>query len=141
MCLPFGAPRAQSDDYVVIQSPHDFDTTLQRVVAFLEGRQQVVVETTDKQAQVREHLGSLDPLVVVTFMRPSWRRTLLQYEPHMALHMPFRFVVMEELAGEIFVLYEPAAVLKRRYGIGDSEPVIQILAALQREAINQVMAQ
>ena len=131
---PAFAWSAYSDDYVFQRSPHDFETTVRRVSGFLETVPRVTVETTDKAA-----LGALRPTVIVTYMRPDWSRELLSAASHMALHLPFRFVVFEVLPGEAYVGYEPAVILKRRYGVSDSEPVMQILSLVQRETMAAVL--
>ena len=127
------------DEYVVQKSPHDFETTVRRGLGALEAIPQIEVETTDKAAQAREAFGRVRPTVVVTYMRPDWRAGLLSLAPLIALHVPFRFVIRETLLGQVYVFYEPAVALRRRYNVGDLEPVTQILSRVQRETMEAVL--
>ena len=122
--------RQHPSSVLTFKSAHDFDTTIARVKAALEGVGANVFADVDQREAAALVGMTLRRTRLIMFGNPKAGTPVMVANPHAALELPLRLVVWEDDEGHVHVDYRDVAqTLGPLYAI---EP--DLLAPLQRVA-------
>ncbi|QBQ99403.1 DUF302 domain-containing protein [Paraburkholderia pallida] len=113
---------------LTFKSAYDFDTTIARLKAALEGVNAVVFADVDQREAAALVGLELRPTRLIMFGNPKAGTPVMVANPHAALELPLRLVVWEDDEGRVHVDYRDVSqTLGPLYAI---EP--ELLVPLQR---------
>jgi len=108
---------------IVSQSPTDVATTVARVRATLEKLKVPVFATFDHAANAKEAGLQLRPTTVLVFGNPAVGTHLMQDQQAIALDLPLRLAVWEDVQGHTQVGYHDVRRMADEYHVTDHETV------------------
>lgn len=101
---------------VIVASNYDFQTTLDNLVAALNGNPAIrIVAQIDHRANAASIGTELQPNTLVVFGNPNLGTPLMERNPFAGLDLPQKMLVFET-DGDVYVGYNPTDYLVARYG-------------------------
>ncbi len=131
--MPAQAEPAAPDHLVVKQSPHGVDETLERLKAVLTDFGLLTFTTFDHAGDAPADVQPLPPTKVLIFGNPRAGTQLMAENRMIAIDLPMKALAWEEADGTVWIAYTKPEALAARYGLTESEPVIERMStALDR---------
>ncbi len=132
LALPFIlAPMlAGAGTFVSRTSPHDVATTMDRLVAAVEGAGATVIARIDHAAAAAKVGEELTPNQVLIFGNPTLGTPMMQSAPAMGLDLPLKVLVYQDKDGTVRVIYRAMDDLAAEHG-ADSPAVAKAAGALE----------
>ncbi len=95
-------------------SRFDFNETVSRIKAAIEGQQMMVLFTPDHQQMLSMVGLQTKPMVTIEFFHPRYGKTIFMNDGRASLEVPLRIAVMENEEGKVMFQYnKPSWVFKR----------------------------
>lgn len=118
---------------VVLQSPHTFSQTFERLRSAITAEDALKLVTVVDHAANANAVGMrLPPTRVLIFGNPRLGTPLLLAERSIAIDLPQKMLVWEDAQGRVFVGYNDPAFLARRHNLRGEDAVLgQISSALR----------
>ena len=105
---------------VMAKSAYGFDETVSRAKETIEGKQMMVVFTTDHQAMLRMVGIESKGMVGIEFFHPRYGKMVHENDRKAGIEMPLRLVVMETPDGKATLsYYKPSSVFAKYQGLGN----------------------
>lgn len=102
---------------VSIRSPHDFASTVQRLLAAFASHGLKVFATIDQQAEAAAVGLAMPPATLILFGNPKAGTPVMLEQPLAALDLPLKVLVTEPAAGEVMVSFNAAAYIVQRHAL------------------------
>jgi len=129
--LTLAATLASAASFVTKTSPHDVATTMDRLVAAVEGAGATVAARIDHAGSAAGVGMELSPNQVLIFGNPKLGTPMMQSAPSMGLDLPLRVQVYQDTDGTVKVLYPDMASVAEEHG-ADSPNVQKAAGALEK---------
>ena len=127
------ATPALAADLITKQSAHDVPTTVDRLVAAIEGAGATVFARIDHAGGAEKAGLELAPVEMVMFGNPKLGTPVMQADPAAGLDLPMRVVVYQAADGSVALSYHDPAALAEDHGIAaDAEVLGKIAGALDK---------
>lgn len=129
-------PLDRDDGLVTIESSHSVDETFNRLRTAIENSDALtVIATVDHAANAQNAGMQLPPTRLIIFGNPNLGTPLMQSSRTIGIDLPQKFLVWEDMGGQVFITYNDPAYLSRRHGIGGQDEILeQISTALRNLA-------
>jgi uncharacterized protein (DUF302 family) len=113
------------DGMITLESPHDVQTTADRLVKTLKKKGMTVFDRID-HAEGAEKAGlDLAPTVLVIFGNPKVGTPLMHCARSVAIDLPQKALIWEDAAGVVWFSYNDPQYLADRHGIDGCEKVLK----------------
>ena len=127
---------------VTLPSPHDFGTTVARLVAVLEARGITIFARIDHSTGAADAGLALRPTTLLVFGNPAAGTPLMQAAQTAGIDLPLKALVWRDADGTVKLSYNDPAWVASRHAIGDAVgPAVAALRtgleALARQATGQ----
>jgi uncharacterized protein (DUF302 family) len=110
------------------------DRLLRRAVASIEAHGLEVFEVIDHSGDAAEVGLTMPDTKLVLFAHPQTAAELMLIEPRAAIDLPFKLLICEGHAGDVFVSYNSPAFLMHRHRLTDGEAVpLRLVETIARE--------
>ena len=114
------------------QSPHPFETTLERLPAAITQAGLIVFSRIDHQAHAQQAGLEMPPTTVLIYGHPKGGTPIMLAAPLAALDLPLRVLVRVRDDGRTMIAFHPIGAVLQRAGVPDSlagrlDPAQQIL--------------
>jgi len=134
------AVSAAADDLVIVDSAHDVATTVERLVAAVEGAGATVFARVDHAAGAANAGMELPATTLVIFGNPKLGTPVMQADRRAGLDLPMRVLAWEE-DGDVMLGYLSAEALKARYAIEGVDQVFDKIAGALKKLTTTAAAQ
>jgi uncharacterized protein (DUF302 family) len=120
---------------VTLKSAHSVEETVARIRAVLQAKQIREFALIDHSGEA-EKAGLLMPKTqVVIFGNPKGGTPLMLAAPSVAIDLPLKLLVREDVDGQVWISYWSAQALLERHGLADSlAGNIAVIEAIARQA-------
>lgn len=106
------AQSTMADGSMMSMSTRSFDETVTALTQAIEGQNLMVIQTVDGQRMLRMAGMNVPGMVQVFYFHPRFMRRVIEANPMAAIQIPLKFIVMEQLDGNVVVRYlKPSTVL------------------------------
>jgi uncharacterized protein (DUF302 family) len=129
--LMLAATLASASPFTAKTSPHDVATTMDRLVAAVEGAGATVFARIDHAAGATSVGLELAPNQVLIFGNPRLGTPMMRSAPSMGLDLPLKVQVYRDQDGTVRVIYRDMAGLAAEHG-ADSPAVAKAAGALNK---------
>jgi uncharacterized protein (DUF302 family) len=111
---------------VQVSSRYSFEETVRRLEAAFAAKSLTVFAVIDHSGEAARIGLTMRPTKVLIFGSPKAGTPLMAAAPSLAIDLPLKALVAEDVAGKVSVTYNDPAYLKDRHGV--SEELIKNLA-------------
>jgi uncharacterized protein (DUF302 family) len=125
------AALAGASPFTAKTSPHDVATTMDRLVAAVEGAGATVFARVDHAAAAAKVGQELAPNQVLIFGNPKLGTPMMQSAPSMGLDLPLKVQIYRAADGTVQVVYRDMAGLAAEHG-ADSPALAKAAGALKK---------
>ena len=125
------ATLACASPFVAKTSPHDVATTMDRLVAAVEGAGATIFARIDHAAGAAKVSQELAPNQVLIFGNPKLGTPMMQSAPSMGLDLPLKVQVYQDAEGTVRVVYRDMEGLAAEHG-ADSPALAKAAGALDK---------
>jgi len=125
------ATLASASPFASKTSPHDVATTMDRLVAAVEGAGATIFARVDHAAAAAKVGQELAPNQVLIFGNPKLGTPMMQSAPSMGLDLPLKVQVYRGADGAVRVVYRDMAGLAAEHG-ADSPALAKAAGALDK---------
>ncbi|WP_371226421.1 DUF302 domain-containing protein [Roseovarius sp. 2305UL8-3] len=101
-----GGAQAMNDDIIKVQAQGDVATTMDALVAAVEGAGATVFARVDHAGGAAKVDMELDPSQVLIFGNPKLGTPAMQDDPLAGLFLPLKVLVYTDGAGQVWLAYE-----------------------------------
>ncbi|MCP1676412.1 uncharacterized protein (DUF302 family) [Natronocella acetinitrilica] len=123
-----------ADGLTAVESEHDLDTTVERLLSALDEAGMNVFGEVDHAAGAERAGMTLDPTYLVMFGNPEVGTRLMECGRSVAIDLPMKALIWEE-DGTVYIGYNDAEYLADRHGLVGCDQVLeQVSGALNRFA-------
>lgn len=127
-CLTAGAAQAKNDDIVKVQAKGDVSSTMDALVAAVEGAGATVFARVDHSGGAQSVEMELTPSELLIFGNPKLGTPAMQDNPLAGLYLPLRVLVYSDGAGQVWLAYEdPREMLDDLGGISSDAKYIEMM--------------
>ena len=116
------------DGMITLPSPHDVNTTLDRLEAVLGAKGMNVFARIDHAANAESADLALRSTSVLIFGNPKVGTPLMACAQSVAIDLPQKMLAWEAEDGQVFIGYNDPAHLKARHGIEGCDPVLDTVS-------------
>lgn len=132
LVLAFGSPAFAVSDWIVRESQHPVQATVDKLIAAIEGAGAKVFATVDHAAGAKSIGHDMPPTVLVIFGNPKLGTPIIAADRRAGFDLPVRVLVWEDNDGT-HIGYEAPDALKSRYDLpGTDEPLAAMTNALDK---------
>ncbi len=131
LSLMLAATLASASPFTAKTSPHDVATTMDRLVAAVEGAGATVFARIDHAAGATSVGLELAPNQVLIFGNPKLGTPMMRSAPSMGLDLPLKVQVYRDQDGTVRVIYRDMAGLAAEHG-ADSPAMAKAAGALNK---------
>jgi len=125
-----------SSNVIELASAFPFDDTLQRLRTTLDGAGMRIFAEIDHAAAASSVGMTMPPTVVLIYGNPRGGTPLMLAAPMLALDLPLRVLVRQDVHGGVVVAFRDALSLTRAVGLGDEvEGNLRKAEAIIRDAV------
>jgi len=105
---------------VNLASLHPVDETTRRLVRVLEHAGMTIFARIDQQGAARAAGVTMQPMTLVVFGSPTAGTPLMQAYPGLALDLPLKALVWEDVEGRVWVSTNSPDYLRRRHSMAEA---------------------
>jgi uncharacterized protein (DUF302 family) len=105
---------------VNLPSLHSVDETTQRLVRVLEHAGMTIFARIDQQGAARAAGVTMQPMTLVVFGSPTAGTPLMQAYPGLAVDLPLKALVWEDVEGRVWVSTNSPEYLQRRHSMAEA---------------------
>jgi uncharacterized protein (DUF302 family) len=121
-----GMIMAKEKGLIQVASSHSVDDTVQRLQAAFAEKGMLVFAVIDHSGEAEKVGLTMRPTKVVIFGSPKAGTPLMVAAPSLAIDLPLKALVAEDVSGKVSVTYNSPEYLKQRHGV--PEELIKNLA-------------
>ena len=129
--LTLAATLASASPFVSKTSPHDVATTMDRLVAAVEGAGATVAARIDHAASAEKAGMELAPNQVLIFGNPKLGTPMMQSAPSIGLDLPLKVQIYQDADGTVKVVYRDMGNVAEEHG-ADSPNMAKAAGALEK---------
>ena len=119
----------------VIASSHSVDETVDRLKKSLQARGITLFTLVDHSGEAEKAGIKMAPTKLLIFGSPKAGTPLMLATPSIAIDLPLKILVSEDLDGKVWVSYNSAEYLEKRHGLPhDLVKTIAVVAVIAAEA-------
>ena len=108
------------ESQVMVASAHDFNDTVELLVAAIEEQNLMVIKEIDAQKMLKmvgKQVGGMKQLL---FFHPRYMKAIIETNPQGSIEPPLKIAVMERPDGKVMVKYiKPSHLLGKYNGLGE----------------------
>jgi uncharacterized protein (DUF302 family) len=121
-----------ADGLITVPSPHDFETTLGRLLAALAEKSITVFARVDHAAGAKDVGLRLRPTTLVVFGNPIAGTPLMEAAQVAGIDLPLKALVWQDADGTVQLSYNDPHWIATRHNLGDTvaKPVAGMTALL-----------
>jgi uncharacterized protein (DUF302 family) len=120
---------------VTLKSAHSVEQTIARIRAVLEAKQIREFALIDHSGEAEKAGLAMPKTQVVIFGNPKGGTPLMLAAPSVAIDLPLKLLVREDVDGQVWISYWSAQALLERHGLADSlAGNIAVIEAIARQA-------
>ena len=125
------APRESSTEATderglrIVDSTHDFATTVQRAESAITERGLKIMATVDHASNARGVGIDLRPTTLFIFGNPKAGTQLMQAQQSVGIDLPMKLLVWQDPDGAVHVGYNDPSWIARRHDASGAEPVVE----------------
>lgn len=141
--LTFGliVTSASASDLVTKTSPHDVNTTMDKLQAAVEGAGANVAARVNHSAAAEGVGIEIAPNQVLIFGNPNIGSPIFAENPAAGLDLPIRVVVYEDSAGDTIVAYRDPNALAEIFGLSSDMQSFKMMAGALGKLTDAAIAQ
>jgi uncharacterized protein (DUF302 family) len=106
-----------SSGLIEITSQHDFDTTIEHLIAAFASKGMKVFTVVDHSGEAATVGLKMRPTKLVIFGSPKGGTPLMVAAPSLAIDLPLKALVAEDDSGKVLVTYNDPAYLQQRHAV------------------------
>jgi uncharacterized protein (DUF302 family) len=127
---------AHSDSGIVTQaSRHSVEQTVERLRALLQAKSVTLFALVDHSGEAAKVGMTMPPTKLMIFGNPKAGTPLMLAAPSVAIDLPLKILVWEDVQGRVWLSHNSPAYLSDRHGVPERLlPNIAIVEALARAA-------
>lgn len=122
--LALASTALMADGMKSVESPHDVNTTIDRLQAALESKGLRIFDRIDHAANADGAGLSLAPTQVLIFGNPALGTPLMNCAPTTALDLPQKMLAWQDADGQTHLAWNDPAWLQQRHGIAGCDEVL-----------------
>jgi uncharacterized protein (DUF302 family) len=116
-------------------SPHSVDQTVGRIEALLRAKGIMLFALIDHGGEAAKVGMKMPPTKLLIFGKPQAGTPLMLAAPRIAIDLPLKILVWEDVAGKVWVSVNSADYLRERHGLGPEHlPTLAAVEALVEAA-------
>ncbi len=119
---------------IVIPSHHSVDETVEKLKTMLHSKGVTLFALIDHSGEAEKAGMKMPPTKLLIFGSPKAGTPLMLAAPSIAIDLPLKILVREDVNGEVWISYNSPAYLQDRHGL--PEELIPALAAVEALAKN-----
>ncbi|GJL80933.1 MAG: hypothetical protein DHS20C01_05670 [marine bacterium B5-7] len=119
---------AGSDGLVTVKSPHSVQETADKLVAVLNDKGMVVFNRIDHAAGAEKSGLTFPPTTQVIFGNPKIGTPLMNCQRTVAIDLPQKMLIWEDISGQVWLAYNDPAYIKARHGVTGCDEVFDKVA-------------
>jgi len=127
----------QSPGLISIPSNHSVDETVSRLTAMLSAKAVKLFAVIDHSGEAEKIGQSMPPTKVMIFGNPQAGTPLMLASPSVAIDLPLKLLIAEDMHGNVTISYNSPAYLRERHHLPEelmgAIAVIEALAAKAAE--------
>ena len=123
---------AAMEEWIIKKSPHDVNTTADRLVAVIKKAGATVFARVDHQANAQNAGLSMAPATVVIFGNPQMGTPIMNASPRAAIDLPVKVLIWSEGGKTMIGAVSPAALKARHQIDGVDGPFNKMNGALNK---------
>jgi uncharacterized protein (DUF302 family) len=114
-------------------SNHTVDETVNRLKDMLKAKGVVLFALVDHSGEAEKVGMKMQPTKLLIFGSPKAGTPLMLADPHAALDLPLKILVWQDGEGKVWLSYNSAEFLKKRYGL--PQDLVQNIAVVETLAV------
>ena len=119
----------------IIASGHSVDETVDRLKGILQARGIILFTLVDHSGEAEKAGMKMPPTKLLIFGSPKAGTPLMHASPSIAIDLPLKILVSEDLDGRVWVSYNSAEYLEKRHGLPhDLVKAVAVVAVIAAEA-------
>ncbi|MCC7118227.1 MAG: DUF302 domain-containing protein [Anaerolineales bacterium] len=95
----------RQEDLIRLTSKYNFDETVERLKKAIQTADFLVIHEIDTQQILERHGITIKGFKQLLYFHPSYMRNLLNNNPDLAIQVPLKFLIKEEMDGWVKVSY------------------------------------
>jgi uncharacterized protein (DUF302 family) len=116
-------------------SPHSVDQTVERIEAILRDKGIMLFALIDHGGEAAKVGMKMPPTKLLIFGKPQAGTPLMLAAPRIAIDLPLKIVVWEDVEGQVWVSFNSADYLRERHGLAAEHlPTLAVVEALAEAA-------
>lgn len=112
-----GKPVDNKNGIVTIPSHHSVDETVERLKSILQSKGITLFAVIDHSGEAAKVGMKMPKTKLVIFGNPKGGTPLMLATPSVAIDLPLKILVAEDVQGKVWVSYNSPQYLKKRHGI------------------------
>ena len=107
----------KEEGIVKIPSHHSVDETVDKLKAILQSKGVTLFALVDHSGEAEKVGMKMPPTKLLSFGNPKGGTPLMLASPSVAIDLPLKILVAEDLQGKVWISYNSAEYLKERHGL------------------------
>ncbi len=128
---------AAGQGIISTQCNHSVDQTVEKLKGILEAKGVILFALIDHSGEAEKAGTKMPPTKLLIFGSPKAGTPLMLAVPSMAIDLPLKILIWEDIHGKVWVSYNSTAYLQTRYGLPpdlmQTVAVVETLAATVAE--------
>jgi uncharacterized protein (DUF302 family) len=120
-----------ADGMLVLESPYDAKTTMDRLEEQVEARDLKVFARIDHAAGAAKIGKELRPTELIVFGNPQGGTPFMTCEQTIGIDLPLKALVWEDAEGRVWLGWNDPAFIAERHGVSDCPQAAKVQRALQ----------
>ena len=138
LALPlFASPAEENNGIVQLPSRHSVDETVERLKALLQSKGITLFTLVDHSGEAQKVGMKMPPTKLLIFGNPKGGTPLMLAAPSIAIDLPLKILVREDVDGKVWISYNNPEYLAQRHGLPQSlvknMAVVEVLASQAAE--------
>ena len=123
-----------------LESKHSVDETLQRLRLLLEEKKIMIFTLIDHSGEAAKAGLAMRPTKLLIFGNPKGGTPLMQAAPTVAIDLPLKALVWQDVGGNTWVSYNDPAWLAQRHGLDPGDNATTAAMSVMLDAITRAAA-
>lgn len=127
---------AMSDNGIIdIVSNHSVDETVEKLKTILEAKGVTLFALVDHSGEAAKVGMAMRPTKLLIFGSPKAGTPIMLAAPSIAIDLPLKILVWEDISGKTWLSFNSPAYLQQRHGVANEFlPVLSVVEALAAKA-------
>lgn len=112
-------PLSKDAGIVNVPSNHSVDETIQKLKEMLDAKGGTLFALVDHSGEAEKAGMKMRPTKLLIFGSPKGGTPVMLAAPTIAIDLPLKVLVWEDISGKVWVSYNSPAYLQQRHGVPD----------------------